>query len=74
MTSELDRLGAGVVEVGGSFELFYKRQRKRLMSLAYVVSVAGQVPKTSPRRHWWLGDRQLFDELDDQAIPFEIKG
>ncbi len=28
----------GVVEVGGSFELFYMRQRKRLVSLAYVVS------------------------------------
>ena len=39
MTSELDHQGAGVVEVGGgSYELFYMRQRKRLMSLAYVVT------------------------------------
>ena len=39
MTSELDHLSPDMVEVGGgSYELFYMRQRKRLMSLAYVVS------------------------------------
>ncbi len=50
MTSDLD-LHTGMVEVvGGSFELFYERQRKPLMGLAYVVSGS------------WVGAEDLAQE------------
>lgn len=38
MTSDQDQRTGMVEVVGGSFELFYERQRKSLMGLAYVVS------------------------------------